>query len=113
MPPMISPITNRSTVKHMPASPPIARLRAPASVRRCRIAYGSTEIEKLDIFRYDRPKAPIFVFIPGGNWFLPKAFNAGYAAEMLTHAGAHYVDPAFRLRQGRRGDLTVLATQVR
>ncbi len=42
-----------------------------------RVAYGPTEIEKLDIFRTDRPKAPIFVFIPGGNWFLQKAFNFG------------------------------------
>ena len=78
-----------------------------------RIAYGPTEIEKLDIFRTDRPKAPIFVFIPGGNWFLQKAFNAGYAAEMLTHAGAHYVVPDFASVKDVGGDLTVLATQVR
>jgi arylformamidase len=78
-----------------------------------RVAYGPTDIEKLDIFRTDRPKAPIFVFIPGGNWFLQKAFNAGYAAEMLTNAGAHYVVPDFASVKDVGGDLTVLATQVR
>ena len=29
-----------------------------------RVAYGPTEIEKLDIYRADRPKAPIFVSSP-------------------------------------------------
>jgi arylformamidase len=78
-----------------------------------RVAYGPTEIEKLDIFRTDRPKAPIFVFIPGGNWFLQKAFNSGYAAEMLANTGAHYVVPDFASVKEVGGDLTVLATQVR
>jgi arylformamidase len=78
-----------------------------------RVAYGPTEIEKLDIFRTDRPKAPIFVFVPGGNWFLQKAFNSGYAAEMLTNAGAHYVVPDFASVKEVGGDLAVLATQVR
>jgi acetyl esterase/lipase len=32
------------------------------------VDYGPTEIEKLDIFRTDPAKAPIFVFIHGGNW---------------------------------------------
>src|SRR5262249_24880660 len=39
-----------------------ARLGAPR-----REAYGPTEIEKLDIYRTNRPNAPIFVFIHGGN----------------------------------------------
>jgi arylformamidase len=85
-----------------------ARLGAPR-----RSAYGPTEIEKLDIFRTDRPKAPIFVFMPGGNWFLQSAFNAGYAAEMLVKAGAHYVVPDVASVKDVGGDLTVLATQVR
>ena len=60
-----------------------------------RVAYGPTEIEKLDIFRTDRAKAPIFIFIHGGNWFLQTASLFGFAAEMLTKAGAHYVVPDF------------------
>jgi arylformamidase len=66
------------------------------------VAYGPTEIEKLDIFRTDRAKAPIFVFIHGGNWFLQTAFNFGYAAEMLTKAGA-LRRARFHLSQRRSG----------
>ena len=77
------------------------------------VAYGPTEIEKLEIFRTNREKAPIFVFIHGGNWFLQKAFNFGYAAEMLIKAGAHYVVPDFASVKDVGGDLTVMATQVR
>ena len=92
-----------------------ARLVSNSEAARARIgeprqvAYGPTEIEKLDIFRTDRAKAPIFVFIHGGNWFLQKAFNFGYAAEMLTKAGAHYVVPDFTSVKDVGGDLTVMA----
>ena len=33
-----------------------------------RIAYGSAEIEWLDIYRTGRTAAPVFVFIHGGAW---------------------------------------------
>ena len=33
-----------------------------------RVAYGATSDEKLDIYRTERPLAPIFVFIHGGGW---------------------------------------------
>jgi arylformamidase len=85
-----------------------ARIGAPRQV-----AYGPTEIEKLDIFRTDRPKAPIFVFIHGGNWFRQTAFNFGYAAEMFVKAGAHYVVPDFASVKDVGGDLGVMAVQVR
>jgi len=78
-----------------------------------RVAYASSEIEKLDIFRTDRANAPIFVFIHGGMWLLQKAFNFGYAAETLTRAGAHYVVPDFTSVKDVGGDLTVMAAQVR
>jgi len=85
-----------------------ARLGVPRQV-----SYGPTEIEKLDIFRTDRARAPIFVFIHGGNWFLQRAFNFGYAAEMFTKAGAHYIVPDFTSVKDVGGDLTVMAAQVR
>jgi len=84
------------------------RLGAPRQVD-----YGPTEIEKLDIFRTDRAKAPIFVFIHGGNWYALTASNFGYAAEMFTKAGAHYVVPDFTSVTDVGGDLTVMAAQVR
>src|SRR5688572_5941845 len=40
-----------------------ARLGAPE-----RLAYGPTEIEKLDLYRTAAPNAPIMVFIHGGAW---------------------------------------------
>ena len=42
-----------------------ARIGAPQ-----REAYGPTEIEKLDIYRTNRPNAPVFVFFHGGNWLV-------------------------------------------
>jgi arylformamidase len=85
-----------------------ARLGAPL-----RAAYGASAIEQLDIFRTDRPSAPVFIFIHGGNWTGQRAFNFGYAAEMFTRAGAHYVVPDFANVNEVGGDLGVLAAQVR
>jgi len=85
-----------------------ARIGAPR-----RVAYGPTEIEKLDIFPTDRAKAPIFLFIHGGNWFLQTAYNFGYAAETFVKAGAHYVVPDFASVKDVGGDLGVMAAQVR
>jgi arylformamidase len=85
-----------------------ARIGAPQ-----RAAYGPTDIEKLDIYRTDRSKAPIFVFIHGGNWFLGSAKAAGYPAEMFVKAGAHYVALDFTSVKDVGGDLGVLAAQVR
>ena len=78
-----------------------------------RVAYGPTEIEKLDIYRTDRAKAPIFVFIHGGNWWLLSAKDSGYAAEMFVKAGAHYVALDFINVKDAGGDLGVMASQVR
>ena len=78
-----------------------------------RVAYGPTEIEKLDIYRTKSAKAPIFVFIHGGNWFLGSAKNAGYPAEMFVNAGAHYVALDFISVKDAGGDLSVMAAQVR
>jgi arylformamidase len=54
------------------------------------VAYGETEVETLDIYRTDRPKAPIFLFIHGGTWRFGSAWEYGYPAEMFVKAGAHY-----------------------
>lgn len=78
-----------------------------------RVAYGPTEIERLDIYRTDRSKAPIFVFIHGGNWQIGSAKDSGYAAEMFVTAGAHYVALDFINVKDAGGDLGVMAAQVR
>ena len=85
-----------------------ARIGAPQ-----RIAYGPTEVERLDIYRTDRAGAPIFVFIHGGSWVFGSARDAAYAAEMFVKAGAHYIALDFVSVKDAGGDLGVMAAQVR
>lgn len=85
-----------------------ARIGAPQ-----RVAYGPTEIEKLDVYRTSRANAPIFIFIHGGNWLVGSAKDSGYPAEMFVNAGAHYVALDFTSVKEADGDLSVMAAQVR
>src|SRR3984893_165266 len=85
-----------------------ARLGAPR-----REAYGPTAIEQLDIYRTQRPQAPIFVFIHGGSWLRGDAKNVADAAELFVNAGAHYVALDFIAIEAAGGDLRVMADQVR
>jgi arylformamidase len=78
-----------------------------------RAAYGPSEVEKLDIFRTDRPKAPIFLFVHGGTWRGGSAKECAYAAEMFVKAGAHFIAIDFASVTKVNGDLGVLAAQVR
>jgi arylformamidase len=77
-----------------------------------RIAYGPKGDEKLDLYRTDRPNAPIFVFIHGGAWRSGSASNSGHAAEMFVKAGAHYIAIDFIQARGSMGDLGIMAEQV-
>src|SRR5215510_7113193 len=77
-----------------------------------RVAYGDTDTERLDIYRTDRPQAPIFLFMHGGTWRFGSAWEYGYPAEMFVKAGAHYVAIDFADVQQVAGDLGVLAAQV-
>ena len=85
-----------------------ARIGAPK-----RVAYGPTEIEKLDIYPTTRPQAPVFVYIHGGNWLVGSSAGAGYPAEMFINAGAHYVALDFISVKEAGGDLGTMAAQVR
>lgn len=78
-----------------------------------RVAYGPSEIEKLDIFRTRRPKAPIFIFIHGGAWRGGSAEDYAFPAEMIVAAGAHYVTPDFLWVQNAGGSLMPIAAQLR
>jgi arylformamidase len=85
-----------------------ARIGAPQ-----RVAYGPTEVEKLDIYRTSRLNAPIFVFIHGGEWLEGSAEQSGFPAEMFVNAGAHYVALDFISIKETGGDLGAMADQVR
>jgi arylformamidase len=97
----------------------IARIaRASAGVRARlgrpeRHVYGPTAIEGLDVYRTDRPDAPINVFIHGGAWRRRPAENYAGPAELFVHAGAHFVVPDFAGVEDVDGRLLPMAAQVR
>lgn len=78
-----------------------------------RVAYGPSEIEKLDIYRAAGAKAPIMVFIHGGAWRTGLAKNYAFPAELFVAAGAHFVVPDFAAVGEVGGSLMVMAEQVR
>jgi arylformamidase len=78
-----------------------------------RVAYGPSEFERLDIYRTNRPKAPIFLYIHGGAWLRGSAADSGFPAEIFVNAGAHYVVPDFIAVSAADGDLRTMAEQVR
>lgn len=78
-----------------------------------RVAYGPSEIERLDIYRADGDRAPIFVFIHGGIWLNGSAKDSAYPAEVFVKAGVHYVTLDFVNAKEAGGDLRVMAAQVR
>src|SRR5438105_6746070 len=78
-----------------------------------RVAYGPTEIEKLDIYVAKAANAPINLFIHGGAWRSGNARDFGYAAELFVGAGAHFVVPDFVKVQEAGGSLFAMVEQVR
>jgi len=95
------------------------RLESNAEAARTRIgepqrfAYGPTEIEKLDIYRSKRARAPIFVFIHGGTWRTGSSRRAAHPVELFVDHGAHFVALDFTNVLDAGGDLRVMADQVR
>lgn len=93
-----------------------ARLEPPR-----RLAYGPTEIERLDLYMTDRPNAPIIAFIHGGRWrgsVPPEEGLAGRtpmaaSAEMFVDYGAHFAYVHFTNVLATDGDLMPMADQVR
>src|SRR2546430_4306915 len=59
-----------------------AAIGAPA-----RVAYGATEIEKLDIYRTSRANAPVNIFVHGGAWRANRAADYACLAEPFVRAG--------------------------
>jgi arylformamidase len=86
----------------------LARLGPPR-----RVAYGSADIEKLDIYIAKQRNAPINIFIHGGAWRSGNAKGAAYMSETFVDAGAHFVSLDFNNVTDVGGDLMILAEQVR
>ena len=94
------------------------RTRSEAALSRLgepeRLAYGPTEIERLDLYRTDRPNAPLHIFIHGGAWRTGGGFGRTAAtAEVFVRSGAHFIAPDYVFVQDAAGSLSPLVEQVR
>ena len=98
-------ITRRNAQKSEAA---VARLGAPQ-----RLAYGTGEMEKLDLFPTKKANAAIHIHIHGGRWRQGTAAATAYQSEMFVDAGAHFITLDFNNVIETKGDLTILAEQVR
>jgi arylformamidase len=78
-----------------------------------RVAYGPSEIEKLDIFRAAQPNAPVNIFIHGGAWRRNKAADYAVLAELFVRASAHCVILDFINVDEAGGSLFPMVEQVR
>ena len=78
-----------------------------------RIAYGSTPIEKADVYLAKRPDAPVLVFIHGGAWRTQNAAMNGYMAEPFHDAGAIFIALDFNNVIETKGNLLIMADQVK
>ena len=86
----------------------LARLGPPR-----RLAYGPTDIEKLDIYITKRPNAPINIFLHGGAWRSGNAKGAAYMSETFVDAGAHFISVDFNNAPEVDGNVMIMAEQVR
>jgi arylformamidase len=72
--------------------------------------YGDGPAEVLDLYRTDRPSAPIHVFVHGGAWRALGRGDSGFAAPAFVAAGAHFVALDFSLLPGP--DLTDVLAEL-
>lgn len=102
---------NQKLVAHRRAVASIAALARLGEPRR--VAYGQTDIEKLDIYKTTRAKAPVNVYIHGGAWRNGQARDFAFPAEVFINAGAHFIVVDFVQIGDSRGDLLPMIRQVR
>lgn len=77
------------------------------------LAYGPTEIERVDIYETKSGNAPIQIFIHGGAWRGGSAKDSAYLAEMFVTAGAIFIAVDFIAIDKADGNLMTMADQVR
>jgi arylformamidase len=78
-----------------------------------RVAYGPSEIEKLDIYRASQSNAPVNIFVHGGAWRANHGADYAFLAEPFVNAGAHYVILDFTNVDEAGGSLLPMVEQVR
>jgi arylformamidase len=78
-----------------------------------RVAYGTAEIEKVDIYKTRRPNAPVLIYIHGGAWRNGRSAQNAYLAEAFVKAGAHFINVEFNNVGETDGDIGVMVDQCR
>jgi arylformamidase len=78
-----------------------------------RVAYGSGEIEKVDIYRTKAANAPAMIYIHGGAWKGGSSSQVAYMAEVFLNAGAHFIAVDFNNVTETDGSIFPMADQVR
>jgi arylformamidase len=78
-----------------------------------RFAYGPTPIEGLDVYRTQKPNAPVAIFVHGGAWRNGTAAEFTSLAEPFVHAGAHFIVLDFTNVDAAKGSLFPMVEQVR
>lgn len=78
-----------------------------------REAYGTAEIEKLDIYGTHQSNAPINIYIHGGAWRVGDAKAAAYIAETYVDRGAIFISVDFSNVGDVDGNLLAMVEQVR
>jgi arylformamidase len=78
-----------------------------------RVAYGPSEIEKVDIYKCKRANAPVLVFIHGGSWRGGRSAQFAVYAEPFVKAGAHFIAVDFTNVRETDGDLFPMVDQCR
>ncbi len=78
-----------------------------------RLAYGSAEIEKIEVYKTNRPNAPVNVYLHGGAWRGGRARQNAYMAETFVKAGAHFAAVDFYNVGETGGDLFPMVEQCR
>jgi arylformamidase len=78
-----------------------------------RFAYGPTPIEGLDVYRTQKPNAPVAIFVHGGAWRNGAAPEFTYLAEPFVDIGANFVVLDFTNVDATGGSLFPMVEQVR
>ncbi|MCC6775810.1 MAG: alpha/beta hydrolase [Hyphomicrobiales bacterium] len=78
-----------------------------------RLAYGPSDIERLDVYRTNRIGAPVSIFVHGGAWRANKAADYALLAEPFVRAGAYCVVLDFINVDDASGSLFPMVEQVR
>jgi arylformamidase len=78
-----------------------------------RLAYGSAEIEKIEVYKTNQPNAPVNVYLHGGAWRGGRARQNAYMAETFVKAGAHFAAVDFYNVGETGGDLFPMVEQCR